>query len=145
MRKGALKIERSIKNSGKVNVGDKAVVYMATDVFKHLMESEGDLPLGKDLHPMTIVPCGIAIDAATEACSFEKTGIDTLRAMSFELESPINPDVTLTALAEIMLIGRRHVEVDVEVKQNERLILKGRVVLVRVREKKAQELKAFEG
>ncbi len=145
MRKGALKIERSIKNNGKVNVGDKAVVYMATDVFKHLMESEGDLPLGKDLHPMTIVPCGIAIDAATEACSFEKTGIDTLRAMSFELESPINPDVTLTALAEIMLIGRRHVEVDVEVKQNERLILKGRVVLVRVREKKAQELKAFEG
>lgn len=145
MKKGALRVERSIKTNGKVSAGDKAVVYMATDVYKHLMESEGDLPLGKDLHPMTIVPCGIAIDAATEACSFEKTGIDTLRAMSFELESPINPFDTLTALAEIMLIGRRHVEVVVEVKQNERLILKGRVVLVRVREKKAQELKAFEG
>lgn len=146
MRKGALKIEHFIKVDGKVSVGDKAVVYMSTDVYKHLMEAEeGNKPLGKDLHPMTTVPCGLAIDAATEACSYEKTGIATLRAMSFELENSILPEDDLCAEAIVVLIGKRHVEVAVEVIQKDRVLLKGRVILVRVSNNRAQELSAFVG
>lgn len=146
MEKGARKIERFIKIEGKVSVGDRAVVIMGTDVYKHLMEAkEGEVPLGKDLHPMTTVPCGVAIDAATESCSYDLTGIDTLRAMSFELENPILPEGELSASALVMLISRRHVEVSVEVVQQNRIILKGRVVLVKVRNNKATELKDVTG
>jgi hypothetical protein len=146
MQKGALKIEKQAKNPGKVSVGDRAKVYMATDVYNFLMEAEaGELPIGKDLHPMTTVPCGLAIDAATEACSANKTGIGTLRAMSFEMESPILPEGELIASAEVLLIGNRHVEVVVEVFQTNKLLLKGRIVLVRVSQNRATELQPFQG
>lgn len=42
--------------------------------------------------------------------------------------------------AEVVLIGRRHVEVAVEVVQNQRVILNGRVIMVKVRDGRAQEL-----
>jgi len=146
VEKGAREIIRMLKSEGKISVGDKATVYMGTDVYNHLMEAEnGERALGKDLHPMTTVPCGVAIDAATEAAASDLTGVDTLKAMSFDLENPIQPQGLLTSSAEIVLIGRRHIEVAVEVTQNDKILLKGRVILVKVRNNKAQELSSVIG
>lgn len=140
MEKGARKIVRTPKTPGKISVGDKAEVIMGTDVYNYLMESTDGVPVGKDLHPMTTFPCGLAIDAATEATSCDLTGVGTLKAMSFDLENPIQPEGELVGSAEVVLIGRRHVEVAVEVVQNQRVILNGRVIMVKVRDGRAQEL-----
>ena len=63
-----------------------------------------------------------------------------MKAMSFDLENPIQPEGELVGSAEVVLIGRRHVEVAVEVVQNQRVILNGRVIMVKVRDGRAQEL-----
>jgi hypothetical protein len=97
-------------------------------------------PLGRGIHPMTTVPLGLAIDAAIEAAGGYDLDVTTLRYCSFTMESFTSNRRALQATGRIVRLGRRHIEAEVEVHEGERLILTGRVGLVRVRGGKATEL-----
>ena len=97
-------------------------------------------PLGRGIHPMTTVPLGLAIDAAIEAAGGYELDVTTLRYCSFSMESFTTNRRALRATGRIVRLGRRHIEAEVEVHEGERLILTGRVGLVRVRGGRATEL-----
>ena len=90
-------------------------------------------PLGRGIHPMTTVPLGLGIDAAIEAAGGYDLEVTTLRYSNFSMEAPTSNRRPLRAVGTVTEIGRRHVEVRVEVWEMDRLILKGSVGLVRVR------------
>ena len=90
-------------------------------------------PLGRGIHPMTTVPLGLGIDAAIEAAGGYDLEVTTLRYSNFSMEAPTSNRRPLRAVGTVAEIGRRHVEVRVEVWEMDRLILKGSVGLVRVR------------
>jgi hypothetical protein len=82
---------------------------------------------------MTTVPLGLAVDAAIEAAGGYDVDVTTLRYCRFSMEAPTSNRRSLRATARITEIGRRHVEAAVEVWEEQRLILRGAVGLVRVR------------
>lgn len=142
-----------------ITVGDRARVRLYPGIFDLLMNpvAGGRVPVGKDLHPMTTVPVGIAIDAATEACGHSQTGVGVLRALEISMEAPVSMNLPLEAVARVAEVGARHVTVAVDVVEvgevgvaaavveeegraeegrtqprPGRLILRGKVVLVKV-------------
>ena len=75
-----------------------------------------------------------ATEAAIVAASGKENGIDVLRACECQFDSPIRADEAVVARGEITGLGRRHVEVRIEVRSegDGRLLMGGEVVLVRV-------------
>ena len=127
---------------GKIRVGDSASVDEGPELMQLLMRPYGpsSFPLGRGLHPMTTVPLGLAIDAAIEAAGGYPLEVTTLRYCSFSMEAPTSNRRPLRATGTVTKIGRRHVETDVAVWEQDRLILKGSIGLVRVRGGRAVEI-----
>ncbi|MBE3584205.1 MAG: hypothetical protein IMX01_08850 [Limnochordaceae bacterium] len=102
---------------GFVTPGDWAQTRLLPGIFDLLMNplAGSAVPVGKNLHPMTIIPAGIAIDAATEACGEEETGVGVLRALEISMESPVSMKAPLEAIARVAEVGAHHVGVTVEV------------------------------
>jgi hypothetical protein len=137
---------------GSISLGDEATVEEGPELLQLLMRPYGGseprggqgaaprAPLGRGIHPMTTVPLGLAIDAAIEAAGGYDLDVTTLRYCSFSMEAFTSNRRPLRATGRIVRLGRRHVEAEVEVREGERLILTGRVGLVRVRGGRATEL-----
>lgn len=127
---------------GKVTAADTATLEEGPELVKLLMRPYGanSFPLGRGIHPMTTVPLGLAIDAAIEAAGGYDLEVTTLRYCSFSMEAPMSNQRPLRANGTVTQIGRRHVEVEVQVLENDRLILKGQIGLVRVRGGRAMEV-----
>lgn len=89
---------------------------------------------------MTTVPLGLAVDAAIEAAGGYDLEVTTLRYCRFSMEAPTSNRRPLRAAGTITRIGRRHIEVEVLVWEQSRLILKGELGLVRVRAGRAAPL-----
>jgi hypothetical protein len=128
-------IERRRRRDGVITLGDEATLEEGPELLQLLMRPHqgADFPLGRGLHPMTTVPLGLAIDAAIEAAGGYPLDVTTLRYCSLSMESFTSNRRALRASGKVVLLGRRHVEVEVEVWEADRLILRGRVGLVRVR------------
>jgi hypothetical protein len=120
---------------GKITRGDSATLEEGPELLQLLMRPYGsaDFPLGRGIHPMTTVPLGLAIDAAIEAAGGYDVEVTTLRYSSFSMEAPTSNRRPLRATGTVGTIGRRHVEVQVDVWEMDRLILTGKVGLVRAR------------
>jgi hypothetical protein len=118
-----------------ITLGDTATLEEGPELLQLLMEPYGgaEQPLGRGIHPMTTVPLGLAIDAAIEAAGGYDLDVTTLRYCSFSMEAPTSNRRALRASARVVTLGRRHVETEVEVWEIDRLILRGRIGLVRVR------------
>jgi hypothetical protein len=116
-------------------VGDEATLEEGPELLKLLMRPYGgaSFPLGRGIHPMTTVPLGLAIDAAIEAAGGYPLEVTTLRYCTFSMESPTSNQRSLRATARIVEVGRRHVDAEVDVWELDRLILRSRIGLVRVR------------
>ena len=128
---GITRLESDVRNSGIAPViTGKRNVWLQL-----LMRPHGDapFPLGRGIHPMTTVPLGLAVDAAIEAAGGYALDVTTLRYCSLTMEAPTSNRRALRATGTIVRLGRRHLEAAVEVWEVERLILRGRVGLVRVR------------
>jgi hypothetical protein len=123
------------RRDGTISLGDSATLEDGPQLLRLLMDPYGraEHPLGRGIHPMTTVPLGLAIDAAIEAAGGYALEVTTLRYCSFTMEAPTSNRRALRASARVVGLGRRHVETDVEVWEIDRLILRGRVGLVRVR------------
>lgn len=132
-------VERQRRQPGKISLGDNAVLEEGPELLQLLMRPYGPAhsPLGRGIHPMTTVPLGLAIDAAIEAAGGYDVDVCTLRYCSFSMEAPTSNRRTLRAAGTVTSVGRRHVETEVAVWELERLILKGKIGLVRVRGGKA--------
>lgn len=116
-------------------MGDEATLEEGPELLQLLMRPFGSasFPLGRGVHPMTTVPLGLAIDAAIEAAGGYDLEVTTLRYGTFAMEAPTSNRRPLRATARIVEIGRRHVDAEAEVWELDRLILRTRVGLVRVR------------
>lgn len=132
-------IEYQRKTPGKISRGDSATLEEGPELLRLLMRPYGPatFPLGRGIHPMTTVPLGLAVDAAIEAAGGYPLEVTTLRYCTFSMEASTTNRRPLRATAAVSGIGRRHVEVTVEVWELDRLVLKGQVGLVRVRAGKA--------
>ena len=125
--------------SDLICVGDEATLEEGPELLHLLMQPYGGagFPLGRGIHPMTTVPLGLAIDAAIEAAGGYDLEVTTLRYGTFTMEAPTSNRRPLRATARIVDIGPRHVEAEAEVWERDRLILRTRVGLVRVRSGRA--------
>jgi hypothetical protein len=125
-----------------VALGDEATVEEGPELLQLLMRpfAGASAPLGRGIHPMSTVPLGLGIDAAIEAAGGYALEVTTLRYCSFSMERFTSNRRPLRATARIVVLGRRHVEAEVEVWEEDRLILRGRAGLVRVRGGKAMPL-----
>ena len=123
------------KDPNAISLGDEATLEEGPELLKLLMKPYGaaSFPLGRGIHPMTTVPLGLAIDAAIEAAGGYALEVTTLRYCTFSMEAPTSNRRGLRAVARIVEIGRRHVDADAEVWEQNRLILRTRIGLVRVR------------
>jgi hypothetical protein len=123
------------KDPNTISLGDEATLEQGPELLKLLMKPHGaaSFPLGRGIHPMTTVPLGLAIDAAIEAAGGYALEVTTLRYCTFSMEAPTSNRRGLRAVARIVEIGRRHVDADAEVWEQNRLILRTRIGLVRVR------------
>jgi hypothetical protein len=130
------------KRDAFVSLGDEATVEEGPELLQMLMRPYGraSAPLGRGIHPMTTVPLGLGIDAAIEAAGGYDLDVTTLRYCSFAMENPTSNRRALRATARVVEIGRRHVETETEVWEADRLILRGRIGLVRTRGGKAAPL-----
>src|SRR5262249_3493029 len=130
------------RRQGTISLGDEATVEEGPELLQLLMRPYGNAsaPLGRGIHPMTTVPLGLAIDAAIEAAGGYALDVTTLRYCSFSMEAFPSNRRPLQATGRIIGLGRRHLEAEVEVREGERLILRGRVGLVRVRGGRASPL-----
>jgi hypothetical protein len=130
------------RSPNAVTLGDEATVEEGPELLQLLMRTQPQAaaPLGRGIHPMTTVPLGLAVDAAIEAAGGYDLDVTTLRYCSFSMEAFTSNRRPLRATGRIVRIGRRHVEAEVEVHEGDRLILTGRVGLVRVRGGRATEL-----
>ncbi len=135
-------IARHRRRAGAICLGDEATLEEGPELLKLLMQPFGgaSFPLGRGIHPMTTVPLGLAIDAAIEAAGGYDLEVTTLRYCTFTMEAPTSNRRPLRATARIVEIGPRHVEAEAEVWERERLILRTRVGLVRVRGGRAVSL-----
>jgi hypothetical protein len=127
------------RREGTISLGDEATVEEGPELLQMLMKpyAGAAFPLGRGIHPMTTVPLGLGVDAAIEAAGGYDLDVTTLRYSTFTMEAPTSNRRPLRATGRIVGVGRRHVDVDVEVWEVDRLILRGRVGLVRVRGGKA--------
>jgi hypothetical protein len=125
-----------------ISLGDEATLEEGPELLQLLMRpyQGASFPLGRGIHPMTTVPLGLAIDAAIEAAGGYAVEVTTLRYASFSMEAFTSNRRPLRATARIARLGRRHVEASVEVWEDERQILRGRIGLVRVRGGRAVDL-----
>lgn len=130
------------RRSDRISLGDEATLDEGPELLQLLMRPYGNatFPLGRGIHPMTTVPLGLAIDAAIEAAGGYPMEVTTLRYGSFSMEAPTSNRRPLRATARITVLGQRHVEADTEVWEGERLILRARIGLVRVRGGRAAPL-----
>ena len=121
--------------AGKIAVGDSATLEEGPELLQLLMRpyAAAGFPLGRGIHPMTTVPLGLGIDAAIEAAGGYDVEVTTLRYCTFSMEAPTSNRRPLRATGTVPELGRRHVEAAVEVWEMDRLILTGKVGLVRVR------------
>lgn len=135
-------LSRRRRTPGRISLGDSAALEEGPELLKLLMRPYGpsSAPLGRGIHPMTTVPLGLAIDAAIEAAGGYDLEVTTLRYCSFSMEAPTSNQRPLRATGTVSKIGRRHVETEVEVWEQNRLILRGQVGLVRVRGGRATEI-----
>jgi hypothetical protein len=132
-------VEYRRRRRDTISIGDEATLEEGPELLQLLMKPFGGagFPLGRGIHPMTTAPLGLGIDAAIEAAGGYDLDVTTLRACSFSMEAPTSNRRTLRATAHVAAIGRRHVDVEMEVWEVDRLILRGKVTLVRVRGGKA--------
>jgi len=123
-------------------IGDEATLEEGPELLKLLMHPFGgaSFPLGRGIHPMTTAPLGLAIDAAIESAGGYALEVTTLRYCTFAMEAPTSNRRPLRATARIVEIGPRHVEAEAEVWELDRLILRTRIGLVRVRGGRAVSL-----
>lgn len=128
--------------SDRITIGDTVTLETDPELLRLLMSRYrgASAPLGRAIHPMTTVPLGLAIDAAIEAVGGYRLEVTSLRYSSFSMEAPTSNRRTLTAMAIVTLIGRRHVEVSCTVTEGERTILLGTFGLVRVVHGRASRL-----
>ncbi|MBI3970414.1 MAG: hypothetical protein HY332_03915 [Chloroflexi bacterium] len=135
-------IEVHRRRDGVVTLGDRVTLEDSPQLLRLLMQRNAGAPapLGRAIHPMTTVPLGLAIDAAIEAAGGYDVGITTLRYCQFSMEASTTNRRALRSTAQIVQLGRRHVEAAVEVWEEDRLILQGRVGLVRVHGGRASPL-----
>src|SRR5579885_3379457 len=126
-------IERHRRRDDAISLGDEATLEEGPELLQLLMRPYGRaaFPLGRGLHPMTTVPLGLAIDAAIEAAGDYALEVTTLRYCSFTMEAPTSMRRPLRATGRVVEIGRRHVEVEAQVLEGERLLLRARIGLVR--------------
>lgn len=129
-------VSRTTREAGAISLGDVADVRLEPGLLAFLMTpvEAGDPPPGRGTHPMSGVPLGIAIEAAICAVDGKARGIDVLRACEIAFESHVRPDDVLRARAEVIAVGGKSVRLQVEIRaeQDDRLLLRGNVVLVRV-------------
>lgn len=129
-------LARTQHAQGEITVGDAATVRLEPGLLAFLSSARdaSGVPPGRGTHPMSGVPLGIAVEAAITAASGKEGGPDVLRACECVWESPIRPDEAVLAASEVAAVGERHVEARVEVRsaRDDRLLLQGRVILVRV-------------
>ncbi|MGH2352323.1 MAG: hypothetical protein ACRDI2_10275 [Chloroflexota bacterium] len=125
-----------------ISLGDEATLEEGPELLQLLMRHHqgADFPLGRGIHPMTTVPVGLAIDAAIEAAGSYALEVTTLRYCTFSMEAFTSNRRSLRATARISHLGRRHVEAEAEVWEVDRLVLRGKVGLVRVRGGRAVDL-----
>jgi hypothetical protein len=128
-------VERHRRRDGVITLGDEATLEEGPELLRLLMRPYGraSFPLGRGLHPMTTVPLGLAIDAAIEAAGGYALEVTTLRYCSFTMEAPTSMRRPLRATGRVVEIGRRHVEVEAQVLEDDRLLLRARIGLVRTR------------
>lgn len=128
-------VEYRRRKDGVITLGDEATLEEGPELMQMLMRPQRDasFPLGRGIHPMTTVPLGLAVDAAIEAAGGYALDVTTLRYCQFSMESFTSNHRPLRATGRVVELGRRHVETEVEVWEVDRLILKGRVGLVRSR------------
>ena len=126
----------------RISIGDTVTLETSAELLRLLMSRYrgAPAPLGRAIHPMTTVPLGLAIDAAIEAAGGYRLEVTTFRYSSFSMEAPTSNRRTLTAMAIVTLVGRRHVEVACTVTEAERTILRGIFGLVRVVRGRASRL-----
>jgi len=130
------------RREGTISLGDEATLEQGPELLRLLMRPPegGRVPLGRGIHPMTTVPLGLAIDAAIEAAGGYALDVTTLRYCAFSMEAPTSNRRPLRATARVVHLGRRHLETEVEVWEVDRLVLRGRIGLVRVRGGRAVDL-----
>jgi hypothetical protein len=130
------------RRTDRVSLGDEATIEEGPELLQLLMRpyATATFPLGRGIHPMTTIPLGLAIDAAIEAAGGYPLEVTTLRYCNFTMEAPTSNRRPLRATARITILGQRHVEAETEVCEGQRLILKARVGLVRVRGGRAAPL-----
>lgn len=130
------------RQAGSIALDDEATVEEGPELLQLLMRpyDGASVALGRGIHPMTTVPLGLAIDAAIEAAGGYDLDVTTLRYCNFSMEGFTSNRRALRATGRIVRLGRRHIEAEVEVWEAERLILRGRVGLVRVRGGRATTL-----
>lgn len=148
-------VEVRRRRPDRITLGDSATVEEGPELLQLLMRPFGGntWPLGRAIHPMTTVPLGLAIDAAIEAAGGQAMDVATLRYASISMEAFTSNRRPLRATARIAALGARHVEAEVEVwevtegqgstgtgSESLRVILKGRIGLVRVRGGRAAPL-----
>ncbi len=135
-------VEQRRRQQQVISLGDEVTLEEGPELLQLLMRPFGGAgaPLGRGIHPMTTVPLGLAIDAAIEAAGGYPLEVTTLRYCSFSMEAFTSNRRALRATARISQLGRRHVETEVEVWEVDRLILRGKVGLVRVRAGRAVDL-----
>ena len=135
-------VELRRKQTGAITLGDTATLEDGPELLRLLMRPYGKAtaPLGRGLHPMTAVPLGLAIDAAIESAGGYALEVTSLRYCHFSMEAPTSNRRPLRATAEVVELGRRHVETAIEVWEVDRLILRGRIGLCRVRAGRAVPL-----
>jgi hypothetical protein len=135
-------IQRSQQRPGRITPGDWCEVDEGPQLLQFLMRPYAGAthPLGRGIHPMTTVPLGLAIDAAIKAVDGEVNGVSVLRFCEFSMENFTSNRRPLRARATVKAIGRRHVRVEAQVWEDDRLILRGEIGLVKVRGGRAIEL-----
>ena len=128
-------IQRRRRIEGQISLGDEATLEEGPELLQMLMRPFGDadFPLGRGIHPMTTVPLGLGIDAAIEAAGGYPLDVTTLRYCEFSMEAPTSNRRPLRATGRVAALARRHVEVRMEVWELDRLVLTGKVGLVRAR------------
>jgi hypothetical protein len=135
-------LQRCQQRPGRITPGDWCEVDEGPQLLQLLMRPFAGAvhPLGRGIHPMTTVPLGLAIDTAIKAVDGEANGVSVLRFCEFSMESFTSNWRSLRARTTVKAIGRRHVRVEAHVWENDRMILRGEVGLVRVRGGRAVSL-----
>ena len=104
-------------------------------------DEKGENP-GKHVHPMSGIPLGLGIHAAIVAVGGRENGVDVLRRCECSYESPVPFDEPVVASAEVVALATRSVRCRVEVRgeSDNRLLMKGDIILVHSKDGAAQSI-----